>query len=157
MDKTDAAESLLTAALQDMLAGERLLAEHLPAIAAHASAASLSEALAREVQRARLQAAALAANPRAERGPPNLWMQGIVDDARRDTETIDTGPLFDAALVGAVRKALAAKHVSYETAVALAERLDETALAARLRRCRDEEAASDHRLAAILSECTEAA
>lgn len=157
MDKTDDAESLLAAALQDMLAGERLLAEHLPAIAAHARADSLSEALAREVERARRQAAALAEDRRAEGGPPNLWMQGIVDDATRDTETIDAGPLLDAALVGAVRKALAAKHVSYETAVALAERLDEPALAARLRRCRDEEAASDHRLAAILTECAEAA
>lgn len=157
MDKTDDAESLLATALQDMLAGERLLADHLPGIAAHASAASLGEALSREIERARRQADALAGDARAEGGPPNLWMQGIVDDAQRDTATIDAGPLLDAALVGAVRKALAAKHVSYETAVALAERLNEPALAALLRRCRDEEAASDHRLAAILSECAEAA
>lgn len=156
MHKTDDAESLLTAALQDMLTGERLLAEHLPAIAAGASGVPVCEALNREVERARRQAAGLIEDARAEGGPPNLWMQGIVDDARRDTETIGAGPLLDAALVGAVRKALAAKHVSYETAVALAERLEETALAARLRRCRDEEAASDHRLAAILSECAEA-
>lgn len=157
MDKTDDPESLLIAALQDMLAGERLFAEHFPAIAADANAAPVREALAREVERARRQAATLAEDARAEGGPPNLWMQGIVDDARRDAETVDAGPLLDAALLGAVRKALAAKHVSYETAVTLAERLAQTALAASLRRCRDEEAASDHRLAAILTECAEAA
>ncbi|WP_315764082.1 DUF892 family protein [Sphingomonas sp. Y38-1Y] len=157
MDKTDDAESLLATALQDMLAGERLLAERLPVVAAHARTAALSEALDREIARARLQADWLAADARSAGGPPNLWMQGIMDDAARDTETIDGGPLLDAAMVGAVRKALAAKHVSYETAVALAERLEEADLAKTLRRCRDEEAASDHRLAAILEQCAAAA
>ena len=44
-------------------------------------------------------------------------MAGIADDARRDTKSVEKGPLLDAAIVGAIRKAKAAQIVSYDTAI----------------------------------------
>ena len=52
--------------------------------------------------------------------PENLWMTGILNDADRDAQSHQRGPLLDTALIGALRKAKAAEIVSIETAMALA-------------------------------------
>lgn len=56
------------------------------------------------------------------RGAANLWMAGIADDALRDTHTIRPGRLLDPAIIGAVRKALAADEGALENQPAV-ERL----------------------------------
>jgi hypothetical protein len=50
---------------------------------------------------------------------PNLWAAGILDDASRDVETTASGGVRDIALIGAIRKLLAADIVSIETALQL--------------------------------------
>ncbi len=52
-------------------------------------------------------------------GEPNLWGGGIMDDASRDVASTAAGPTRDIALIGAIRKFLAADIVSLETAIAL--------------------------------------
>ena len=85
-------------------------------------------------------------------GPENLWMAGVMDDARRDTETVEPGPLLDTALIGAIRKGLAADYVSLETGIAVARSLGRTddadMLEAMHRRC----AGHDRELARLLQE-----
>lgn len=147
MAKTDTRDALLTTCIQDLFAGETLLAERLPGVAENARDAALRGELDGVVAAARERAALLAATGRQGGGPPNLWMAGILDDSERDVESIAHGPMLDTAMIGAVRKAVAANRVSYETAVALA---DED-LAARLEVARDGLVTTDGRLAGLLA------
>jgi hypothetical protein len=50
-------------------------------------------------------------------------MHAVIDDAERDSRTVEKGTLLDIALVGAIRKGAQAARVSYATGVALAELL----------------------------------
>ena len=153
MTRTSNKAALLHIAVQDLHAGKRLLAERLPAIAAHVRDGELSAILAEEVPRAAAHANRLADTGVNMAGPKNLWMGGILDDADRDARSHDAGPLLDIALVGAVRKAKAAEIVSGETAVALARALEQPALLAALEANRTADRATDealaHRLAAL--------
>lgn len=156
MADTENAQDLLTTCIQDMFAGELDLAARLPAVAAQAGDTSLRAVLDDIVSQARAHAARLEDSGRAKDGPDNIWMRGILDDAERDTRTIVAGPLLDTAMIGAVRKALAAKSVSYETAIAMAEALGERELAAAIRRLHADETECDARLARLLPEAATA-
>ena len=81
----------------------------------------------------------------------------IIDDAHRDSRSILAGPLRDIALIGAFRKGKQAERVSYETAIMLAELIERPSFASTLTECRDEEAAADERLAALLIRTVEPA
>lgn len=120
--------SLLHTAIQDLHAGKRDAARRLPTLARQASDPALATLLYDEAERAQRQAARLAAAGGDMQGSKNLWMQGILDDAERDTRQTEPGPLLDIALIGAVRKAKAAEIVSSETAIALAAALADIAL-----------------------------
>ena len=123
MGKTSTREQLLTACAQDLHAGEQLLVERLPGIVRHVSDPALRGLLEGQIGQSASQAERLRQTGEDVDGPPNLWMAGIMDDAERDTRSIEAGPLLDVALIGAVRKAKASEIVSYETAVATAEAL----------------------------------
>ncbi len=73
-------------------------------------------------------------------------MAGILDAADRDARATQAGRLLNIALVGAVRKAMAAQIVSSETAIALARNLDHVALLEAMSANRAEEIATDERL-----------
>ncbi len=154
MSKAADVEALLKVALHDLHGGELAARDRLPTIAEAVADEELGEALSRLAERSSQQAEALAATGRLTDGPGNLWMRGVLDDAVRDTESVAGGAPLDVALIGAMRKMLAAKLVSYETAIALAERLHDPALTALLQRFRNEEAASDCRLSELLAERT---
>ncbi|HEY0621470.1 DUF892 family protein [Sphingomonas sp.] len=157
MADTETAQNLLTTCIQDLLAGEQDLAARLPAVAAQAKDEALRTTLGEIAAQAQAHAQSLEDSGRAKGGPDNLWMRGILDDAERDTRTIAAGPLLDTAMIGAVRKALAAKRASYETAIAMAEALAERELATTVRRLHADEAESDARLSALLAETAAAA
>lgn len=127
---TGDSDALFTTCLQDLAAGERMLGKALPGIAECAADERLQVLLLAHVAACRDSAAGMANYDRDLDGPDNLWMTGICDDARRDTETTKHGPLLDTALIGAIRKATGARAVSYDTAIAMAEVLaiDPTAL-----------------------------
>lgn len=146
MTRTASAASLLHAAVQDLHAGKIDAADRLPAIAAQAHDADLRSVLDDEVQRARAQAARLAACGVDASGPDNLWMKGILDDAERDGRSTEPGRLLDVALIGAIRKAKAAEIVSSETALALAAELGDAGLTGVVALNRDEEIATDRAL-----------
>lgn len=134
---TASAAELLQVAMQDLLQARRTLVDRLPVVIAAASDPRLRTMLA-ELSRAAEEGGADLRACLSEDGPPCLWAGGIMDDAERDTHAHRSGVLKDVALVGAVRKWLAADIVSLETAVALAGQLSmtrERELCARLRAC----------------------
>lgn len=145
---TDSADALFETCLQDLAAGERMLAGHLPGIAGHAASADLREALESYAAACGGNAEALATYGRDLDGPDNLWMAGIRDDAVRDTQTTASGALLDTALIGAIRKATAAAAVSYDTAIAVARVIGEDA--GPLERAQRRAIACDQALLALL-------
>jgi len=116
-------------------------------VAAHACDAELRAKLTRIAADAGERALALGQTGRHAGGPPNLWMAGILDDSERDVRSTAAGPLLDTAMIGAVRKAVSADRVSYETAVALAE----NELRAVLEKMRNALVATDGQLAVLLA------
>lgn len=150
MANTETSQDLLTACIQDLYAGERDIAARVPAVAAQARDHALRTALGRIVAQAQSHVGKLEGSERAKGGPENIWITGILDDAERDTRTITPGPLLDIAMIGAVRKALAAKRVSYETAIAVAIVLTEQDLATTLEHLCAAETAADNRLGELL-------
>lgn len=148
-------EALLINALQDLHDAERAMAERLPAIADQTSddavRALFDEDAARSGEQQRRLAALLTRRDAEVDGAPNIWLRAILDDAERDTETVERGPLLDIALIGAIRKGKQSERVSYETAIALASAIG-TSDAATLETIRDEEAATDTALADLLEQ-----
>lgn len=121
--------ALLRAAVQDLHAGYTDAASRLPVIAVRTTDGALRAILAGAGTRAAEQATRLVAAGLVPVGPRNLWMEGILDDAERDGRSTEPGRLLDIALVGAIRKAMAASIVSNETAIALARETEDAALA----------------------------
>ena len=161
MPAVDTTLKLLLDALQDLYEGEALTCARLPALIRHADAAPLAQVLRDRLTAAGARVPELEALARGlggeASGPKNLWMSAMYDDAERDGRTVEAGPLLDAALVGAVRKMATAALVSYETALALAERLGAKEAAAAFERARDAERTSDDalqgRLLAAVAAC----
>lgn len=147
MAETTTRDDLLTVAMQDLRAGEDLLVERLPEVAACATDPDLAAELMSLVDAARARSLALRETGRGKGGAPNIWRAGVLRDAERDTRSVAAGVLLDIALVGAVRKGVAAALVSYETAMALAG----GDLASLLTGCRDAHRAADARLAGVLA------
>lgn len=153
--KTSTPKALLVVALQDLHDGERAWITRFDGIGHHiederfaARMAAYRNACAEHAERLKNAADDLDADVA---GAENIWLNAILDDARRDTEMIAPGRLLDIALIGAVRKGLQAKRVSYETAIALARSLD-LAAAGDLVASRDEKAAADKDLSGLLEE-----
>lgn len=152
MGTTDSAAALLRTAIQDLHDGKRSLARRLPPLCDRMTDAALVGVMEREAGRAAEQVARLEATAVDMAGPKNLWMAGILDDAERDARTTQPGMLLDIALIGAIRKAKAAEIVSSETAIALARRVEQSALLEAVGANRDEEIETD----ALLRERLEA-
>jgi hypothetical protein len=111
---------LLQVALVDLREARRLAHQRLPAVTAATADADTRAAFAALAARSGAEEGALAGLLDEPHGDPNLWAAGILDDADRDAATDAAGAVLDVALVGAVRKLLAADIVSLETAIALA-------------------------------------
>jgi ferritin-like metal-binding protein YciE len=113
----------------------------------------LDEDAARSAEQQRRVAHLLERREAEAEGAPNIWLRAILDDADRDSETVERGVLLDIALLGAIRKGKQAERVSYETAITLAQKLGGDD-APTLELIRDEEAATDAALAEILLRLT---
>ena len=153
MSDTVTAKQLLVVAIQDLHDAERAWIERLPPFEERTSGALL-DFIREERSRAAGQADRLETFARAlgasVDGSPNIWLRAVLDDADRDSETIEKGPLRDIALTGAFRKGKQSERVSYETAIGLAHALGEPGIAAGLTSSRDEESAADANLASLL-------
>jgi ferritin-like metal-binding protein YciE len=153
--KTDA--DLLINALQDLHDAEKAMVERLPEIADNVDDSQLrsifDEDAARSAEQQRRVANLLERREAEVEGAPNIWLRAILDDAARDSETVEHGHLLDIALLGAIRKGKQAERVSYETAIALAQKLGGDD-APTLELIRDEEAATDAALAELLTRLT---
>lgn len=147
---TDSLSALLLVAAQDLHAGARLLATALPRLARSVEDQALATLLKEAAAQSEIQATRLSATGLAMDGPPNLWMKGIVSDARRDSRTIMPGPLLDLALIGAVRKSLAAEIVSYETLIVLARSMANADMSDVAARNLAERRAADRQMSALL-------
>ena len=150
---TDTLPDLLQLCLWDLRAGCEAIGERLPAIMRQASDPQLRAALEACVAGARTRAARLRETGDKEQGPDNLWMAGILDDAERDTRSIQSGVLLDLAMIGAVRKALLAELASLATARAIAASLSETEVAGALEanesELREQDQALEHLLGSL--------
>lgn len=153
MSETSTPKQLLIVALQDLYDAERAWLERLPRLfqrspeALDAFIASEQDRSASQLRRLGEMLASFAAGD----AMPNIWLRAILDDARRDSETIANGPLRAIAMVGAFRKGKQAERVSYETAIGLARALELPDIAAGLTQSRDEEADADAVLAQLLA------
>lgn len=151
-------EALLVNALQDLHDAERAMAERLPLIADDVSDGILrgmfDEDASRSASQQRKVANLLERRNADVEGAPNIWLRAILDDAQRDTETVEKGALLDIALIGAIRKGKQAERVSYETAIALAEALGDGD-APTLEAIRGEECVSDAKLMSVLAKLTD--
>lgn len=152
MARTQTLEALFATCLQDLRGGENLTVERTPAIRQCASA-RLAAILSRNLmasarQTKRIDSIGAALRIEVE-GSENIWMTGVLDDAKRDSETIAPGVLLDIALIGAFRKGKQAELVSYETAVLVAKALGYASAAADLEVTRDEECAIDAELTSL--------
>ena len=154
MTKTSSHAALLRIACQDLHAGKVLLGRRLPALRGAASEPALVRAIDDLVAGALVQAERFAALGLDLDAPRNLWMTGILDDADRDAGSHEPGVLLDIALVGALRKAMAAQIVSSETAIALARQADLPDFAAAAERNRADEVAADRQLSDRLAALT---
>ena len=117
--KTD----LLQSCVQDLYAARGCACDGLPQVA-EAAGDKLRPALLAIAQTYDEERQAFEESGHDLSGPENLWMAGVMDDARRDTRSIEPGPLLDTALIGAIRKGLAADYVSLETGIAVARSLE---------------------------------
>ena len=120
MSLTASRAALLHVALQDLRAGKQFLVKRLEPLADAASDPGLQEVIERDRFNAKRHAARLDEMATLDGAPENLWMSGILNDADRDAQSHQRGPLLDTALIGALRKAKAAEIVSIETAMVLA-------------------------------------
>jgi ferritin-like metal-binding protein YciE len=154
MAEVETPTALFVMALRDLYDGENALAGWLPSVRENIEDADLAAIVGEDHERSERQRSDLAGILRAlgemPGGPPNIWLRGILDDARNDIATIASGPLLDIALTGALRKGKQSERVSYETAVGLATMLGLDDAARMLRTICDEEAATDAALAEVL-------
>jgi hypothetical protein len=149
MGLTATCPDLLEVCIQDLHAGRKLATAKLPEVAKHASPplAAIVSALCDDLVG---EAKQFEQTDKDLQGPENLWMAGIMDDAVRDTESVEPGPLLDTAIVGAIRKALAADEVSLETASVLAAALEETDLQKMIETMREGRRSTDEELRLLL-------
>jgi ferritin-like metal-binding protein YciE len=152
MSRTASADALLLVCFQDLHAACCAILQRVPDIARQASAPALRAQIGELVAAARFRRDRLDIMAEVSEGPRNLWIAGILDDAERDTATIAAGALLDTAMVGALRKAIAAEEVSHETAIALAGRIGGADHLAALRACHARLCALDAGLAKLLPE-----
>ena len=149
--KTKTQEELLQACIQDLYAARQVAVERIPCIIGEAGA-DLAKLLSDLVETYRDEAGQFEGTDIALEGPENIWMAGVMDDAERDTRSIVRGALLDTALIGAVRKGVAADSVSLETAVAVARSLEREDIAQLAERMREHSGDHDARLRALLQE-----
>ena len=124
MSDTSSSGELYQLCLWDLAEGACALANLLPSLARCADNGDLRSALEAQVTSARERERSLRDLIDQDDGPDNLWIAGIVEDAERDTRTVERGGLLDVAMIGAVRKALHAEIASLHTARAMAEACD---------------------------------
>lgn len=144
---------LLDLCIEDLAEGARLVTSCLPPIAERAGD-DLSDLLHRIAASHGSEVALFEQLGMKTTGPDNIWMRGILDDAKRDSETLPEGALRDIALVGAVRKLMAADLASLETALALARQLVRQDLTETLVSMHATAQAFDRELAAFLADLT---
>ena len=147
-------EDLLAVCLQDLADGYRQISDRMGALVEASQSLQLRSALSAVESGAAVRLRRLKALDYSLDGAENLWMAGIVADACRDIRTIATGHLLDIALIGAVRKALAAEEVSTETALVVADRLSKRDVVDTLRRNAEQLSSEDSRLQRLLVERT---
>jgi hypothetical protein len=151
VSETKTQSELLQACIQDLYAARQVAVERIPCIIGEAGA-DLAKLLSDLVETYRDEARQFEGTDISLDGPENIWMAGVMDDGERDTRSIVAGALLDTALIGAVRKGVAADSVSLETAIAVANSLGRDDIAALTQRMWERSGDHDARLAALLQE-----
>jgi ferritin-like metal-binding protein YciE len=150
---TSSHEELLRVALRDLREGRGVVAHRLPEVVAAVDDPETRQAFQRLIAQATQEMETLAGMLRDPEGEPNLWAGGILDDADRDVASTAAGPVRDTALIGAIRKFLAADIVSLETAICLSQH-EGDAKSAALEALRQNASALDHLLRGQLRRLT---
>ena len=151
MSDTKTKAQLLQACIQDLYAARQVAVERMPCVIGEAGpelAARLDDLRTSYAE----QAEQFEGTDISLDGPENIWMAGVMDDAERDTRSIAHGVLLDTALIGALRKGVAADSVSLETAIEVARSLGREDVAELTQRMRERSGDHDGRLRALLQE-----
>lgn len=139
--------------LSDTYSAEKQMAKALPRLARAADAAELSAAFESHLEETRLQI------ERIERVAEDLKlklkrikceaMEGLVEEGKEVIETIDEGPVRDAALIAGAQKVEHYEIASYGTLCALARQLGHVNAVKLLQETLNEEKATDQKLTAL--------
>lgn len=151
MSDTQTKTELLQACIQDLYAARQVAVQRMPCVIGEAGA-DLAKLLDDLVETYSKESNQFEVTDISLDGPENIWMAGVMDDAERDTRSIVRGPLLDTALIGAVRKGVAADSVSLETAIEVARSLGRDDVAALTQRMRERSGDLDARLSALLQD-----
>ena len=144
---------LLRVALDDLREGRRSLACRMQKVAVATNDAVTRETFRTSITRSNEEANILGQMLGDPDGKPNLWANGIMDDALRDVASTAQGRVRDVAVIGAIRKFLAADIVSLETAIAL-DQYEGAAKNQALNAFRQQARDTDHLLRERLAELT---
>ncbi|WP_298813861.1 DUF892 family protein [uncultured Sphingomonas sp.] len=154
MPEVSSLHGLMVTCLRDLRKGEEETLKRFPAVLNAVRDSATQLAMQQRLSDARERASllddlgrTLEINPM---GDENIWMDGMLTDAEGDMETEEPGPLLDLALIGAVRKMVNASLVSYETAVAVSDRLQLADAAATFRTAHKHEHDAEQALRAAL-------
>ena len=154
MPEVSSLHALMVTCLRDLRAGEEETLKRFPAVINAVRDPATQLAMQQRLSDARERASLLDDLGRTleidPMGDENIWMDGMLTDAEGDMTTEEPGPLLDLALIGAVRKMVNASLVSYETAVAVSDRLQLADAAATFRTAQKHEHDAEQALCAAL-------
>jgi len=144
---------LLVLELQDIRSAEAQIAKMLPNMAKAASAPGLKSAFERHLAETDGQIARLDQCIAALGIPPSdtvcKGMEGLAAETRDMMDEEGPDPVLDAGLIGAAQRIEHYEIAAYRSAVAFAELLGASEVAALLRQNLDEETAADRTLSAL--------
>ena len=146
-------ETLLQSELMDIYDAEKRLVKALPKIAKAASSDELRNAIEEHLEETKGQVQRLeqvfGLFEFPVKAKPCLGMKGLIEEGEEITNSMDEGPLLDAAIIGAAQRVEHYEMAAYGTARALAEQLDNTEAAGLLEETLDEEKQADAKLTEV--------
>lgn len=146
-------QELLVLELEDILGAESQIVKALPNMAKAASAPGLKSALERHLTETTEQVIRLeqcfAALGIPVKSNPCKGMEGLLAEAKEMMDEEGPDPVVDAGLIGAAQRVEHYEIAAYGSAIAFAELLGETQVAALLRLSLGEEVAADRTLTGL--------
>jgi len=146
-------EDLFVHSLSDVYSAEKQLTKALPKLARAATNPELSAAFTQHLEETRGQVERIdkvveVTGLRLKR-IKCVAMEGLVEEGQEQIDEIESGPVLDAALIGAAQKVEHYEIAAYGTLCALAQQLGHNEAATLLKETLQEEKATDEKLSVL--------